>query len=92
MAVREFIDAAGVTWRVWNTRPSKAGVYRDRFSAGWLTFESRTERRRLAPIPPNWEDASDERLGLMSRVAEVVERRRSSGDSWRNEDTPPHGP
>jgi hypothetical protein len=29
---------------------------------GWLAFESENARRRLAPIPPGWEEASLEQL------------------------------
>ena len=29
---------------------------------GWLTFQSRVERRRLAPAPTGWESMSDEEL------------------------------
>ena len=36
---------------------------------GWLCFESATEKRRLPPIPRNWESASEERLNLLCRVA-----------------------
>ena len=27
-----------------------------RLASGWLTFESFTEKRRLAPVPPHWEE------------------------------------
>lgn len=30
--------------------------------AGWLAFQSGAQRRRLAPIPPNWSGLSDEEL------------------------------
>ena len=36
---------------------------------GWLAFESFRERRRLAPIPPGWETASDWQLDRMCRKA-----------------------
>jgi hypothetical protein len=29
---------------------------------GWLAFESREEKRRLAPVPAGWETASDDEL------------------------------
>lgn len=38
------------------------------FRDGWLAFEWRTERRRLAPTPIGWEAMSDDQL------AELVER------------------
>lgn len=41
---------------------------------GWLCFGCATERRRLYPVPPEWESCSDERLDLLRRVARKVER------------------
>jgi hypothetical protein len=42
------------------------------FSAGWLTFDSRLERRRLSPIPSGWETAPTSELAAMcSRAATV---------------------
>ena len=32
---------------------------------GWLAFESGGQRRRLSPIPPGWESASDRELERM---------------------------
>lgn len=61
MPIREFVDAAGVQWKVWSTVPYTTGVVRH-MQAGWLTFESTESRRRLVPIPENWEDASLDRL------------------------------
>jgi hypothetical protein len=60
VAYREFIDNSGTTWRVWDTHPVAANTLRTvspNYAGGWLTFESATERRRLAPIPPDWEVA-----------------------------------
>ena len=39
---------------------------------GWLTFESAIGRRRLVPIPPEWESASARALGEMCSRAEAV--------------------
>lgn len=38
--------------------------------SGWLTFESRGERRRLAPIPDGWEGAPLELLRAWLASAE----------------------
>ena len=65
MAYREFADDAGTPWRVWDTHPLAANTLRSvlpSYAAGWLTFESSAGRKRLAPIPPDWESASDELL------------------------------
>ena len=41
---------------------------------GWLTFESDGERRRLVPIPRDWENAAHDRLELYCRAAQGVSR------------------
>jgi hypothetical protein len=92
MPIRDFTDSAGVDWRVWDTVPWPKAVYDERLKGGWLTFQSGVVRKRLAPIPPGWEEATPERLELMCRVAEAV--RRSGGTPSRTEDpgapgTPP---
>lgn len=43
--------------------------------AGWLAFESAAEKRRLYPVPPDWETMPEERLDLLRRVAQPVARR-----------------
>jgi hypothetical protein len=87
MPIREFTDSAGVAWRVWDTTPVAGAVYEQRLKTGWLTFESADRRKRLAPIPPGWEDASVERLELMCRAAEPA-RRSSSSSPTRDPDAP----
>ncbi|MFI5230186.1 MAG: hypothetical protein ACHQWU_14020 [Gemmatimonadales bacterium] len=69
--IREFVDAAGVRWNVWSTVPDMRGVM-GTMQGGWLTFESSFERRRLVPIPPEWESATDRQLSGLCRVAEPV--------------------
>jgi hypothetical protein len=41
---------------------------------GWLAFETKGEKRRLAPIPEEWEQASDEQLYRMLERAEQIRR------------------
>lgn len=64
MPYREFFDPAGTEWRVWDTRPSSSANVRPSFAAGWLTFQSATERRRLSPIPDRWELVSEPAICL----------------------------
>ena len=73
MPIREFTDAADVRWRVWATTPMRGNV-RPQFAAGWLSFESPAERRRLAPIPDPWADAADDALCELLSRAIVVSR------------------
>jgi len=64
--LREFVDKNGVSWQVWDVYPVPARKapnpardlvpYPSRdLSEGWLCFQCDNEKRRLAPIPPNWE-------------------------------------
>jgi hypothetical protein len=71
----EFVDSDGVAWRVWNTVPTARTTLSGEFERGWLTFESATTLKRLAPIPPNWESAEPDRLELMCRAASETTRR-----------------
>jgi hypothetical protein len=68
MALREFLDASGERWRVWDTVPMRTESMGD-FREGWLTFDNGTERRRLAPVPEHWSEFPDERLVLLLKVA-----------------------
>lgn len=52
---------------------------RDVLSGGWLAFESPSERRRLTPIPPRWETASEAELAaLCARASAAHSLRRKS--------------
>ena len=44
------------------------------YGAGWLTFESLEEKRRLVPIPNHWEDLSQAELRLLCEKAKRVAR------------------
>ena len=46
--------------------------------AGWLCFESGTERRRHAPVPADWATWNDARLEACCRDAVRVVRRAAS--------------
>lgn len=88
MATREFVDSAGERWLVWDTRPTTAARLTPAFQAGWLTFESRRQLRRLAPTPQGWHDLADHHLERLCREAMPVTRRRTGPDATRI-DTPP---
>ena len=85
MALREFIDASGVSWRVWETAPERFDGLALEYQRGWLTFDNGTDRYRLAPIPIEWESLSDERLALLLRLAEPP-KRPEVGGAWNGEE------
>jgi hypothetical protein len=88
MSIREFTDSAGIAWRVWSTIPGAGAVYEESHRAGWLTFASAHTRKRLAPIPHGWEEVTTERLELMSRAAEVVQRMTGASPLTPDPDAP----
>jgi hypothetical protein len=48
------------------------GRVSDRLRAGWLAFQTSDEKRRLSPIPPDWEAVSDdELLRLLEQATKV---------------------
>ncbi|HEX4685060.1 MAG TPA: hypothetical protein VH277_20245 [Gemmatimonadaceae bacterium] len=74
MASRVFQDSAGTTWTVWETYPTRPTTVPAAWRGGWLTFQSGTDRRRLAPIPKGWNESADPRLELMCKAAEAFSR------------------
>jgi hypothetical protein len=84
--LRAFTDSTGVEWRVWDVLPT-AGIgdigpealtgslKNTAFANGWLCFESPTEKRRLAPIPPGWEFQEGMSLDELRRAATPVPTR-----------------
>jgi hypothetical protein len=82
MAVRDFVDANGVSWRVWPVTPealqpkTAAEDYLGDYGDGWLCFESTGERRRLPRYPTDWENLSDEALCTLLNAAAIVPARK----------------
>jgi hypothetical protein len=75
MTMREFEDQSGRTCRVWDTVPERTVGLAPEYQMGWLTFDIGSERRRLAPIPPNWADLPPERLMQRLRLAPMAHAR-----------------
>ena len=78
MAYRELTGPDGRVWRVWNTDPhalTGRHVIAAEYVSGWLTFETEGEKRRLAPIPPNWESLDRPDLLHLLEAGEVVQGR-----------------
>ncbi len=84
MALREFVGDDGQEWQVWDTRPAIASPNVDHLAlgevprlskkreGGWLTFTAPSHRRRLSPIPDDWETADETRLRAMLAAADRV--------------------
>lgn len=84
--MRQFRDAAGREWQVYQTdRAATAARGRDHllpaeYRAGWLVFQSESEKRRLAPVPSGWSELSDEELAALCASATVQPRGSKRGE------------
>ncbi|HXQ77751.1 MAG TPA: hypothetical protein VN797_06075, partial [Gemmatimonadaceae bacterium] len=47
-------------------------VVASEFSDGWLCFESKGEKRRLAPVPTDWDQAGPDKLSTWLQAARRV--------------------
>lgn len=52
---------------------------------GWLCFESQGEKRRLVPVPANWDTCSEAQLVAYWAQAETVSQREAPGRSLTSE-------
>jgi hypothetical protein len=87
VALREFVGDDGKEWQVWDTRPAASSpnaimpapylvgeitrISKKR-ERGWLTFTADADRRRLSPIPKDWETADEASLRTMLAAADPV--------------------
>jgi hypothetical protein len=94
MAVREFKDERGKSWRVWCIMPeaihpvTRAEDYlADCYQLGWLVFETTAgdEKKRLCPFPKDWDEAEEHTLREMLGRAEVVSSRIPRHDQTQRE-------
>ena len=65
--MRQFRDQAGTEWKVSLTPRGSDAVSKEHYlpeayREGWLVFESSQEKRRLAPVPSDWESMPIEEL------------------------------
>jgi hypothetical protein len=84
---RSFTDPSGVVWDVFAVYPEArlSPRLRGTFPQGWLCFDSGPEKRRLSPIPENWQALSD---GELERLAARAERARPRRRSRSGDDDP----
>ena len=77
---RVFEDAHGVRWDACAIHPT-APVGRvqlpEPYRSGRLYFDSAIQKRRLSPIPEDWQSASDDELRALCEQADVVPDRPS---------------
>jgi hypothetical protein len=82
--LREFLDAAGKEWRVWEVKPGASGRptnperYLGEYFKGWLAFECLGDeaRKRLPDYPTEWFRMTEADLDqLLPRAVDVPKRR-----------------
>ena len=82
--LRDFRDADGREWRVWEVKPGSTGRrinperYLGEYVKGWLAFECPRDeaRKRLPNHPADWFGMGDAELdGLLPRAVDVPKRR-----------------
>jgi hypothetical protein len=82
--MRQFRDETGVEWRVSFTPRGSDAVSRENYlpeayRGGWLVFESAQEKRRLAPVPANWEQLTTAELAALCSKASTQPARARAG-------------
>ena len=80
MAHRVFHDASANAWEVWEVRPTMADRrlrvrLADELRNGWLAFQCTADRRRLTPVPTNWESMRDDELLMLLEQSQPVPAR-----------------
>ena len=81
MATRTFTDRAGTEWMIWRVVPgehtgsSRAAALPEELAGGWLCFESASEKRRMYPVPPQWEALPPDKLEILCRAGVPVSHR-----------------
>jgi hypothetical protein len=89
---RFFDDAHGVQWDVWAVYPearAQLSALPGSFRAGWLVFESATEKRRLSPIPEGWMTLPTAELERLCEQASTAQRRTRSARVLGEDTSPP---
>jgi|tagenome__1003787_1003787.scaffolds.fasta_scaffold20978058_7 hypothetical protein len=85
--MRQFRDEAGTEWKVFLTPRGSDAVSRDHYlpeayREGWLVFESPQEKRRLAPVPADWETMPiEELIALCGKAVPQTARTRAPADA-----------
>lgn len=85
LTMRTITDAAGVEWTIFEVRrdgqtTDQWSYLPEEFGDGWLCFESQFSKRRLTPVPDDWQDFGQEDLVKMLHRATPVRRTQTSFD------------
>ena len=84
MTLKEFPDAGGRRWTVWEVHPQQVDPAQRRaqgmtevrpsYREGWLAFlcVELHEKRRLIPIPAGWAELRDDELARLCAAADAV--------------------
>jgi hypothetical protein len=84
MAHRTFTDPDGTVWEVWQVTPTSVrnaageirGAVEPGYEHGWLCFENKNgDKRRLLPVPPDWQNLTDARLEALWGQARSVKKK-----------------
>ena len=79
MAHRKIVDNEEKEWDVWAvTTPTSSArrvLVQAELQAGWLAFQCGDQRRRLAPLPPGWDEMSDHALLELMGQANPIQPR-----------------
>ena len=85
---RVVVDARGVQWDVFAVHPEPSFAVQSKlkgpYSEGWLCFDAGAEKRRLSPIPADWQTMAERQLatsrtGPRPRPTGAAARRRIRG-------------
>lgn len=82
--MRQFRDESGIEWKVSLTPRGSDAVSKEHYlpeayRGGWLVFESAHEKRRLAPVPANWEQMPEADLAALCSKASTQPARSRAG-------------
>lgn len=93
-AVRTYKDPAGTTWMVYMVAPAGGGsphLLPPEYKHGWLCFEAEASKRRLVPVPQDWESCDEQRLDAYRKAATDAQRRLAPTSDGRNAPIPALG-
>ena len=86
-AVRTYRDPEGTEWMVYLVAPGGGASPRllpPEYQTGWICFEATDSKRRLVPVPADWESCAENTLDVYRAAAVSVQRRTVPTSDGRN--------